>query len=183
MYNVLIVTQSVNERSLAYCLRALAVLGDSAVAERWMAETLMAPFLQSHLTQGRIDGPRRGSFGGLKEVFDQILLHIQSVCLPVVQLSETLFGIACTPPVDFIVRGIWAPIYEAIMRVIGVKLFTVGVASTMHSNFTNCMYLLQALANLLGDEHRQAVHTRLLQDPRWNDFKDKVSMPRLNMQV
>jgi len=163
-----------NERSMAYCLRALAVLNDGSVAENWMAETLMAPFLQSQITQGRIDGQRRGSFGGLKEVTAAIMQHVETVCLPVIQLSEGLFGTNGNPPIDFIVRGVWAPIYDTIMRVIGVKLFTVGIASTMHNNFVQCSQLQRAIENTLGEEKRGAVSARLEQDARWRDFTNKV---------
>src|SRR3546814_5336793 len=62
------------------------------------------------------------------------------------------------------------------MRVIGVKMFTVGIASTMHSNFINCTHLLRSLENLLGEEHRGAVSVRLQQDPRWRDFSNKVQL-------
>ena len=145
-----------------------------------MAETLMIPYLQANLTQGRVDGQRRGSFSGLKDVISQLLSHVRAVCLPTIQTAESLFHTNRLPPIDLVVRGVWSPIYDMIMRVVGVQMFTVGIASTMHNNFIACTELMRSIENLLGSERRSSLCYRLQQDRRWKDFSNKVPFPQVH---
>jgi hypothetical protein len=170
-----------NKRSFCHCLRALAVVGEGKVAESTYAQTLVRPFLASAFTQGRIDGPRRGSWGGLPELYKQTLSHIFSSCYESLSAAEDLLfrrvdnvGSATAPGVDLVIHGVWAPVYETLTSSTCAQMFNVYVASTLHANYCACLFFMGGLENILGPDRREALRSRFNRDPTWKDLRTRV---------
>jgi conserved oligomeric Golgi complex subunit 2 len=162
-------TSNIDFNILSKCFEAYASLGVTGMnaATRLLNKTLIAPFTDDAVTQGRLDGGTRGSCNGLMSICEMLRHFIENTCLGIVFCANKAIesqrrSITTTPTnnsldnFDFFTVGIWEPIIKSIQ--INLKsIFSPGIADLFHKNYKVTHLFLKDIENLFIKKKEEQV--------------------------
>ncbi|CAM9784594.1 unnamed protein product [Chrysoparadoxa australica] len=164
--------------ALASCLRAFDLLKCGKEAEGQFSQVMLQPFIDHHFTPGQLDGGGgRGSCEGLAEILRLLLEHLRANSEALVLAEEMFFSTDGTEgSIDFICNSVWRVIQRGLVTRLG-SIFSSGIASLIHRNYTTSMQFVDGLAGLCGQRNRSRVSQRLARHEAMAEFRGLWNLP------
>jgi hypothetical protein len=168
--------RQISSRVIVHCLRALEAIGKSDVAQA-AVQAAVLPLARAQLSQGRVGGATgRGSFSGLSESLQGLLVQIKPLVEPIAMAAESMVSLGdenatkttareSNIGLDLLICGVWAPVIRTIMERFP-EIVTLAIPGTLHASYSAIAAFTAALpVAVLGDKCKPQTVARVHAHP------------------